>query len=34
MLDIRAIDRPNYSIYTQNPNESFVNGMFETVGRV
>lgn len=28
-VDIRAIDRPNYSIYTQNPNEIFVNGMFE-----
>lgn len=28
-MDIRAIDRPNYSIYTQNPNEIFVNGMFE-----
>ena len=27
--DIKAIDRPNYSIYTQNPNEIFVNGMFE-----
>ena len=25
---IRAIDRPNYSIYMQNPNEIFVNGMF------
>lgn len=28
-VDIIAIDRPNYSIYTQNPNEIFVNGMFE-----
>lgn len=28
-VDIKAIDRPNYSIYTQNPNEIFVNGMFE-----
>lgn len=28
-VDIRAIDRPNYSIYAQNPNEIFVNGMFE-----
>lgn len=28
-MDIKAIDRPNYSIYTQNPNEIFVNGMFE-----
>lgn len=28
-VDVRAIDRPNYSIYTQNPNEIFVNGMFE-----
>lgn len=28
-VDIRAIDRPGYSIYTQNPNEIFVNGMFE-----
>lgn len=28
-VDIRAIDRENYSIYTQNPNEIFVNGMFE-----
>lgn len=28
-VDIKAIDRPNYTIYTQNPNEIFVNGMFE-----
>ncbi len=28
-VDVKAIDRPNYSIYTQNPNEIFVNGMFE-----
>ena len=28
-VDIKAIDGPNYSIYTQNPNEIFVNGMFE-----
>ena len=28
-VDIRAIDSPNYSVYTQNPNEIFVNGMFE-----
>lgn len=28
-VDIKAIDRPNYSIYTQNLNEIFVNGMFE-----
>ena len=28
-VDIKAIDRPNYSINTQNPNEIFVNGMFE-----
>lgn len=28
-VDIKAVDRPNYSIYTQNPNEIFVNGMFE-----
>lgn len=28
-VDIKAIDKPNYSIYTQNPNEIFVNGMFE-----
>lgn len=28
-VDIKAIDRPNYSIYTQNSNEIFVNGMFE-----
>lgn len=28
-VDIKAIDRPNYSIYTQNPNEILVNGMFE-----
>lgn len=27
--DIKAIDRPNYSIYTQNPSEIFMNGMFE-----
>ena len=28
-VDIRAIDRPGYSIYTQNPSEVFMNGMFE-----
>lgn len=28
-VDIKAVDRPNYSIYTQNPNEVFVNGIFE-----
>ena len=28
-VDIKTIDRANYSIYTQNPNEIFVNGMFE-----
>ena len=28
-VDIIDIDRPSYSIYTQNPNEIFVNGMFE-----
>lgn len=28
-VDVKAIDRPGYSIYTQNPNEVFVNGMFE-----
>lgn len=28
-MDIKAIDRPNYSIYTQNPNEFMINGMFE-----
>ena len=28
-VDIVAIDRPQYSIYTQNPNEILVNGMFE-----
>lgn len=28
-VDVRASDRPNYSIYTQNPNEIFVNCMFE-----
>ena len=28
-VDIKAIDRPNYFIYTQNQNEIFVNGMFE-----
>lgn len=27
--DIKAIDRPSYSIYTQNPNDIFMNGMFE-----
>ena len=26
--DIKAIDRPNYSIYTQNPNAIFVNGIY------
>lgn len=28
-VDIIAIDRPSYSIYTQSPNEIFTNGMFE-----
>lgn len=28
-VDIIAIDRPTYSIYTQSPNEIFTNGMFE-----
>lgn len=28
-VDIKAIDRPNYSIYAQNPNEVLMNGMFE-----
>lgn len=28
-VDIKAVDRPNYSIYTQNPNEVFVNGIME-----
>lgn len=28
-VDIKAIDRPSYSIYTQNPSEIFMNGMFE-----
>ena len=28
-VDVRAIDRPQYSIYTQNPNEVLVNGMLE-----
>lgn len=28
-VDIIAIDRPSYSIYTQTPNEVFTNGMFE-----
>lgn len=28
-VDVKAIDRPQYSIYTQNPNEVLVNGMLE-----
>lgn len=28
-VDLIAIDRPSYSIYTQSPNEIFTNGMFE-----
>lgn len=28
-VDIKAVDRPGYSIYTKNPNEILVNGMFE-----
>ena len=28
-VDIKAIDRESYSIYTQNPSEVLVNGMFE-----
>ncbi|NFN18233.1 recombinase family protein [Clostridium botulinum] len=28
-IDIKAIDRPNYSIYSNNPNEILVNGMLE-----
>lgn len=27
--DVKAIDRPQYSIYTQNPNEVLINGMLE-----
>lgn len=30
-VDIRAVDRPGYSIYTQNPTEIFMNGMFEVL---
>lgn len=30
-VDIKAVDRPTYSIYTQNPNEVFVNGLFELI---
>lgn len=28
-VDIKAIDRPTYSIYANNPNEVLINGMFE-----
>lgn len=28
-VDIKAIDRPGYSIYSSNPNDILVNGMFE-----
>lgn len=28
-VDVKAIDRPRYSIYTQNPNDVLVNGMLE-----
>jgi Site-specific recombinases, DNA invertase Pin homologs len=28
-VDIKAIDRPSYSIYSSNPNDILVNGMFE-----
>lgn len=28
-MDIRAVDRPNYSIYSQDPSEILMNGMFE-----
>lgn len=28
-VDVKAIDRPTYSIYTTNPNELLINGMFE-----
>lgn len=28
-VDIRAVDRPHYSIYAQNPNEVLMNGVFE-----
>jgi DNA invertase Pin-like site-specific DNA recombinase len=28
-VDIKAIDRPNYSVYSSNPNDILVNGMLE-----
>lgn len=28
-VDIKAIDRPTYSIYSKNPNDMLINGMFE-----
>ncbi|PYG86774.1 DNA invertase Pin-like site-specific DNA recombinase [Ruminiclostridium sufflavum DSM 19573] len=28
-VDIRAIDRPTYTIYSNNPNDILINGMFE-----
>lgn len=30
-VDIIAIDRPSYSIYTKNPNDVLINGVFETL---
>lgn len=29
IVDVKAIDRPGYSIYTKNPNDILINGMFE-----
>ena len=30
-VDNKAVDRPTYSIYTQNPTEVFANGLFELI---
>lgn len=30
-VDIKSIDRPNYSIYAQNPNDYLISGMFEVL---
>ncbi len=28
-VDVKAIDRPTYSIYANNPSDVLINGMFE-----
>lgn len=32
-VDVKAIDRPNYSIYSVNPNDVLINGIFEVLDK-